>query len=419
METHSKTSSEVRYLAIDLHKHYVVIGGVNNRQEVVMQPRRVEVCDLESWCRKNLLPSDEVVLEATTNAWVAYDLIAPLVKRCVVASPLHVRWIAEARVKTDATDVIRLAKLLAANLVPEVWVPPVPVRELRALMAYRQRVVNVQVMTKNRLQSVLHGHHLEPPTGNPFADKNRDWWLALPVSETQRLRIRHDLDTLQHLQSQLADLENEIRRLSTTVSPWKELAPYLIQLPGFGLITAMTILAAIGDITRFPSSKELVGYAGLGAGVHDSGQTHRDQGITKQGRRDLRQALIEAAWIAVNHHPFWQAQFQRLLRRKPKGKAIVAIARRLLIAIFHVLSERAADKNAIPEMVAFKIMSWSWKLTDEQRSGLSTRQFIRYHLMRLKLGYPLPFFITGKATKHLIASPEEVLALKPELSLVS
>jgi hypothetical protein len=124
METYSNTSPEIRYLALDLHKHYVVIGGVNARQQMVLQPRRVEVSDLESWCRKNLLSSDEVVLEATTNAWVTYDLIAPLVQRCVVASPLHVRWIAEARVKTDAADVIRLAKLLAANLVPEVWVPP-------------------------------------------------------------------------------------------------------------------------------------------------------------------------------------------------------------------------------------------------------------------------------------------------------
>lgn len=416
METHSNTSPERRYLAIDLHKHYVVIGGVSARQQMVLQPRRVEVSDLESWCRKNLLSSDEVVLEATTNAWVTYDLIAPLVQRCVVASPLHVRWIAEARVKTDAADVIRLAKLLAAHLIPEVWVPPVVVRELRSLMAYRQRIVNIQTMTKNRLHSVLHGHHIEPVAGDLFAAKNRSWWLALSVSATQQLRIRHDLDTLQHLQTQLTDIEAEISRLSTSVSPWKELAPYLIQLPGFGMITSMTVLAAIGEITRFPSSKELVGYSGLGAGVHDSGETHRDKGITKQGRRDLRKALIESAWVAVNSHPYWKEQFERLARRKPKSKAIVAIARRLLIAIYHVLAERTADKHAIPEMIAFKLMVWSWKLTDQQRGGLTTRQFIRYHLMRLQLGYDLPFFITGKSTKHLIASPEEVLALKPELA---
>jgi transposase len=415
MKSPPNASPEIRYLAIDLHKHYTVIGGVNIQQKVILSPRRVEIDELEVWARKNLRPSDEVVLEATTNAWTAYDLIVPLVRHCVAVNPLHVRWIAEARVKTDAADVLRLAKLLAANLIPEVWVPPLHVRELRSLMTYRRRVIKMQTMTKNRLHSILHSCYLTPPTGQVFAEKNRDWWLALELSPTLRLRIRHDLATLEHLQGQLTDLESEIQRLSIT-SPWQEQAPCLIQLPGFGLLTAMTVLAAIGDITRFPSAKELVGYAGLGAGVHDSGETHRDKGITKQGRRDLRKVLVEAAWVAVNSHPYWKAQFERLERRKPKNQAIVAIARKLLVAVWHVLTERTTDKNAVPEMVAFKLMVWSWKLSDQERGGLTSRQFIRYHLMRLKLGEDLPYLITGKDTKRAIASPGEVLALRPELA---
>jgi len=118
----------------------------------------------------------------------------------------------------------------------------------------------------------------------------------------------------------------------------------------------MSVLAAIGDITRFPSAKELVGYAGLGAGVHDSGETHRDKGITKQERRDLRKVLVEAAWVAVTSHPYWKAQFECLERRKPKNQAIVAIARKLLVAVWHVLTERTTAKNAVPEMVTFKLM---------------------------------------------------------------
>lgn len=284
-----------RFLAIDLHKHYAVIGGINAQQKIVLPPRRIKIDDLETWVKKNLVFSDEVVLEATTNAWTTYDFVSPLVQRCVVANPLQVRWIAEARVKTDAADVLRLARLLAANLVPELWVPPLHVRELRALMTYRRRVVKMQTMTKNRLHSILHSCHVEPPAGQIFAEKNRRWWLALEVSPTERLCIRHDLATLEHLQSQLTDLESEINYLSTT-SPWQEQVPYLVQLPGFGLLTAMTVLAAIGDVPRFPSAKELVGYAGLGAGVHDSGETHQDKGITKQGRRELRKALVESAW---------------------------------------------------------------------------------------------------------------------------
>jgi transposase len=97
-----------------------------------------------------------------------------------------------------------------------VWVPPIPVRELRTLVIYCQRLVKIQTMTKNRLHSVLHSRHIAAPVGQPFAEKNRAWWLALEVSPTERLRIRHDLATLEHLGGQIADLEIELHRLSTT-----------------------------------------------------------------------------------------------------------------------------------------------------------------------------------------------------------
>jgi hypothetical protein len=86
----------------------------------------------------------------------------------------------------------------------------------------------------------------------------------------------------------------------------------------------------------------------------------------------------------------------------------------LLVVIWHVLTERAADQQADPDMVAFKLMTSSWKLTDEQRGGLTSRQFIRYHLLRLNLGHDLTHIVRGGA-KRLIAPPEEVLALRPEL----
>jgi len=167
-------------------------------------------------------------------------------------------------------------------------------------------------------------------------------------------------------------------------------------------------------ITRFPTSKKLVGYSGLAAGVHDSGQTHRSGHITKEGRKELRYVLVEAAWHAVDSNDFWKAQFERLCRRMEKNKAIVAIARQLLVVIWHVLTEHAADRHADPDMVAFKLMTWSWKLSDEQRGGLTTRQFVRYQLLRLGLGHDLTHVKRGGG-KYLIAPPDEVLKLKPEL----
>jgi transposase len=407
------STTETRYLGVDLHKHYLVIGGVNARQEVVLPPRRVELDDWSAWAKTHLGKTDVLVVEATGNTWDFHDGVVELVTRVEVANAGKLPWIGQAKVKTDKHDVMKLAKLCAANLIPQVWVPPVHVRELRMLFSHRRRLVKVSTLVKNRLQSLLHRHHLAPPAGEVFSQANQVWWAELEVSATERLHVKHDLATLKQVEGQLAEVEAELNRLSTS-APWASSMPYLMQLPGLGLIGALTVLAAIGDVTRFESAKKLVGYAGLGASVHDSGQTHRTGRITKTGRRDLRHVLVEAAWAAVEHHPFWKAEFARLSRRMDENKAVVAVARRLLVAIWHVLTERAADKHAEPQRVATKLMRWSWELSDEQRGGLTTRQFIRYHLMRLQLGEDLTHFRYGNMPRR-VASVEELLAVKPEL----
>lgn len=408
-------STSSRFLGIDLHKQYLVIGGVNSRQEVVLNPRRISIHKWLDWARENLLPTDHVVLEATTNAWDIYDQVEPLVAHVAVAHPPQVKWIAEARVKTDRHDVLRLAHLLAADLIPEVWVPPMEVRELRALMAYRRRLVQMGTRTRNRLHSVLHRHNLKPPQGKIFSQKHRHWWHKIDLSTTQLMHIRHDLATIDHLEAQLAEIEEELHRLSTS-EPWADQVPFLLQLPGFGLITTLTVLAAIGDVSRFSHPKKLVGYAGLGASIHASGDKHRSGRITKTGRKELRWILVEAAWRAADTHPYWKAQYEHLERRIDSNKAVVAIARKLLVAVWYVLTERTADRHADPDKVAFKYIMWSWKLDDARRKGMSTRQWARYHLMRLQLGEDLTH-ITRGGHRYPIAPIEELQALLPEPKL--
>lgn len=373
-----------RYIAIDIHKHYLMLGGIDAHKRIVLTPRRVELSRWPAWAQANLSRSDTVVLEATTNAWAIYDLVSPLVGRTVVGHPAKVKLIADARVKTDRIDVLTLAQLLRADLLPEVWVPPTHVRDLRALLSHRRRLVSLQTTAKNRLQSVLHRLNLSAPEGELFAHKQRTWWKELELSATERLRVDHDIATLDHIGPQIAAVDAELRRLSTS-KDWAEQAPYLIQLPGIALLSAMTILGAIGDITRFEAAKKLVGYAGLGAGVHASGKTHRDKGITKQGRRDLRYVMIEAARAAVQSDPYWKREFAQLAKRIGEPKAIVAVARKLLVVVWHVLMAKSADRRAEAEQVAFKLMVWAWKLSDEQRGGMSSRQFIRAQLMQLGL----------------------------------
>src|SRR5437870_606362 len=176
-----------RYIAIDIHKYYLIIGGSDAHKRIVLQPRKVELQRWPAWAQANLHPTDAVVMEATTNAWAIYDLLVTLLGRAVVAHPAKVKLIAEARVKTDTIDVLTLAHLLRADMLPEVWVPSLHVRDLRALLWHRRRLVSLQTSAKNRLQSVLQRLNLRPPHGELFAHKQREWWAELDLSSTERL----------------------------------------------------------------------------------------------------------------------------------------------------------------------------------------------------------------------------------------
>src|SRR5512138_2008036 len=118
--------------------------------------------------------------------------------------------------------------------------------------------------------------------------------------------------------------------------PWAEGMIYLMQLPGFGVITGMTILAAIGDVQRFESAKRLASYSGLTGGLELSGTKLIEKGITKEGRKELRWAMVEVAQRAVKSDPRWTRKFQKLQKRMHRNQAIVAIARQLLELVWHV-----------------------------------------------------------------------------------
>lgn len=296
--------------------------------------------------------------------------------------------IAQSRVKTDGRDALALAKLLAAELVPTVWVPPLQVRELRLLVAQRQRLVKQRTQSKNRLQAILMTHHILPPAGETFSLKNQGWWETLEVSASTKLMIAQELAQLQNLQPLIAQAEEELIKLSNS-QQWANQSVFLLQLPGIGILTAMVILSAIGEVSRFPTAKQLVGYSGLGASIHSSGQITRKGGITKEGRRELRTALVEAAWSAVEHDEFWKKLFERLSGRIGKGKAIVAVARKLLVVIWHVLSEEVADRQAIEERVTSKLLRWGYKLRTNGRKELPNPTFARMKLNWLGLGAKL------------------------------
>jgi len=403
-------------MALDIHREYILVGAQNEEQDWVLTPRRVSLEKFPEWAKKNIHSGDIVVLETTTNVWTTYDIVAPLASRVLVANAAEVGEIVKARVKTDKEDIKRLLKLLIGGIVPEVWVPPMAVRELRAFVSYRGRLVTTSTAIRNRLQSLLHKHNLQlSETGL----QDQAWWEAQKnVSSLEKLQIRQELALLQEVEKLKAAVDEELQRQSTS-STWGKPALQIMQLPGVGFVVAMTVLSAIGDISRFEHAKQLVGYAGIGAGVHDSGKTHKEKKITKKGRRELRWAMVEAGWRAIRMSPFWKAEYEKHLRRMRKpNQAIVVIARKLLIAIWHVLSKEETDIHASEEELAYKMLLLSWSLSEEVRRGLTYKQFAKYALMKLGVETDITRFVRRNVPRRL-APREEVLARMNELGLTA
>lgn len=414
MKIYPRTRPIQRYIALDIHKEYVLAGGMNARQEWMLPPRRIELSQFKDWAKKNLCEADAVVVETTTNVWDIFDIVQPLVGHAVVAHAGGVRQIAEARVKTDKEDVKRLIRLLIADILPEVWVPPQAVRELRGLVSYRQRLVKTGAMIRNRLQSLLHKHNLLLPEGG-LTDKT--WWeRQTTINAMERLQIQQEICMLEQIEKHKVEVNHELGRQSLG-EQWGKQALRLMQLPGIGVVIAMTLLSAIGDVHRFEDANHLVGYAGLGAGVHDSGQEHIGKRITKSGRKELRWAMVEAAWRAVKMSPYWKEQYEKFFRRMRRpNQAIVVVARKLLVAVWHVLSKEETDVRASEEDLAYKMLLWSWSLSEEARQGLTHKQFAKYALMRLGVQTDITRFVRGKVPRR-IASRQEVLERTAELDL--
>jgi transposase len=377
-------STPKRYIGFDIHKHYFVAIGVDPQLNPVFGPHQASIPQLAEWARKNLTPQDAVVVEMTTNTYLFFDIIKPLVHSVTVVHPPHVSLIVRAQVKTDKKAALTLAQLHASGLLPGIWIPPIEVRELRALVAHRNKMVRFSSIAKCRLHALLQRKGIEAPQGvEPFSPETRLWWDELDLTALEKHCMLSDLAMLDFARSQVKSDEQCLKQLAGR----DERLPLLIQICGIGFITAITILAAIGEIQRFPTPEQLVGYAGLGARVHDSGMSRTTGRITKTGRRNLRRAMVDAANHAIPFHPHWRAVFERQSMHIGRQKTIVAIARKLLVAVWHVLSHQEADRFADHQQVATALFAYAHRvrvqnLPDEQ----SALQFTRNQLDRLKIG---------------------------------
>ena len=222
-----------RFVGLDIHKRPVMVAAVNDLQKVMIVPQKVAIQHFPIWSQSHLLATDQVALEATSNAWEIHDQLQPFVASVSVANTLQLKLISSSAAKTDKQDALVLAKLLAANLLPEVWVPPQHVRELRQLTQHRSHLMSQRSALKNKLHAILHQHNLKSPVGDPFAEMNRDWWQDLPLNPTEVLHIRHYWVSLDHFGQLLTETEVRMAQLSIS-EHWNDDMTFLMHWSLYG-----------------------------------------------------------------------------------------------------------------------------------------------------------------------------------------
>ncbi len=196
------TATPTRFIGLDIHKHYLVATGVNAEKEVVFGPHTVQLSRLEEWVQKHLHPSDALVMEMSTNSFQLYDELVPFVHSIILVHPPHVALIVKAQVKTDKKAALTLAQLHAAGLLTGIWVPPTEVRELRAMIAHRSKMVRLSTQAKNRLHTLLQRKHILPPEGDLFIEDRHGWWDELSLLPLEKARVESDWETLRFAQQQ-------------------------------------------------------------------------------------------------------------------------------------------------------------------------------------------------------------------------
>jgi transposase len=247
--------------------------------------------------------------------------------------PLRCKAIASARLKNDKVDAAILGQLLRADLLPEAWIAPPEVRQLRALLRHRVQLVRLRTLLRNRIHAVVADHGHDRPAG-VWSGPGRAWLASLELAPVSREVVEDDLALIDALESVIDRLDWEIRQRARSDPRVK----VLTQLPGVGPFTALVILAEIGDASRFGSARKLASWAGLTPTVRGSDRIVRHGHISKQGSAWLRFVLCEAAQTA-KRSPQFTATFQAIARRRGKKIATTAIARKLLTRAWHLLTD--------------------------------------------------------------------------------
>jgi transposase len=324
------------YVGIDVHRKRSQVAVINQDGEVLANRNVPNGVKPILSVIGDLPPGTSAAFEAAFGWGWLVELLEGYGFDPHLVHPLQCKAIASARLKNDKVDAAILAQLLRADLLPEAWIAPPAVRQLRALLRHRAQLVRLRTLLRNRIHAVLADHGHGRPAGC-WSGPGRAWLAALELPAVSREVIDDDLALTDALQQPIGRLDREVRQRARS-DPRVQV---LTRLPGVGEFTALVLLAEIGDISRFGSARKLAAWAGLTPTVRGSDRTVRHGHISKQGPAWARWVLCQAAQTA-KRHPDFAPGYQAIAKRRGSKIATTAIARKLLTRAYHLLTDAAS-----------------------------------------------------------------------------
>jgi transposase len=334
-------SNDKIFIGIDVHKKNWMITLYSSEFELKTFSQPPDPGILKKYLTRNYpFATYKALYEAGFSGfWIQRELQNHGID-CKVIHPADVPTSdKEKRQKTDRIDSRKLAKECKNGQIEGIYIPNINQQEDRDLLRVRHRIVIDKTRVKNRIKFYLmfHGTELSGFKGRQWSKKYLSHLKEIKLTTLSgTLTLQTHIEELENLQVQEDKINVKIKELSQSLG-YKKQCELLRSIPSIGIITAMTFLTEIGDISRFKSLDALCSFFGLVPNTHSSGENERVGYNTKRGNLFLKSMLIECAWIAVRNDPALLQCFKKLILRMNANKAIIRIAKRLLSRIRHVL----------------------------------------------------------------------------------
>ncbi|MFE8947985.1 IS110 family transposase [Streptomyces sp. NPDC007856] len=322
-----------QYVGVDLHRRRSVIvrqtddgvqlSAVRILNDPVALGLRIEKAG----------PDPDVVLEATYGWYWAADVLQAAGARVHLAHPLGVKGFAYRRVKNDIRDAADLADLLRMGRLPEAWIAPPQVRELRELVRYRAKLVALRSGLKSQVHAVLAKAGVLIPASDLFGIDGRARLEQTALAGPYAQRVASLLKLIGELDAEEALFNGRITERLRDHTGYRAIQ----QLPGIGTTLAAVLVAEIGDVHRFASADRLCSWAGLTPRHYESDTVVRRGHVTKQGSKLVRWAVVEA--IQRKTTPKITEDRARIEARRGRNIAKIAAARKLLTLVYYGLRD--------------------------------------------------------------------------------